>query len=261
VRIAGIAAAKRVEETMNRVEDKRIVVTGGANGLGAEYARALHAEGAAVAILDRDRNAGAAMAEELGERSIFVEADVADQPSIQRAFGAVADRFGGLDVLVNNAGIYPHKHFEDIELEDWRHVITTNLESVFICTKEAVKYMKAAGGGKIVNVATNLVWIMGPHMAHYIASKAGVVGFSTGVARELAAYGITVNVLAPGANLPGEQLDARGMERMREIVSYQAIKRPQLACDLTGPVIFLCSHDSDFMTGQVMCVDGGVAVH
>ncbi len=246
---------------MNRVENKRIIVTGGANGLGAEYVLALHAEGASVAILDRDRKAGEALAGDLDERALFVEADVADQPSIQRAFAAVAEHFGGIDALVNNAGIYPHKRFEEIELEDWRHVIRTNLESVFICTKEAVPYMKSAGGGKVVNVATNLVWIMGPNMAHYIASKAGVVGFSTGVARELAVYGITVNVLAPGANLPGEQLDPRGMERMREIVSYQAIKRPQLACDLTGAVVFLCSGDSDFMTGQVMCIDGGVAVH
>ena len=243
-----------------RIDGKRIVVSGGANGLGAEYVRALHLEGAVVSIADLDERAGAALADELGDRCFFARADVSDRHSAGAAIESTADAMGGIDVLVNNAGIYPHRSFEDIEFEEWDEVMRVNLYSVFHCTKAAVPYLKEAGGGKIVNVATNLVWVLAPHMAHYIAAKAGVVGFTRGVARELGAYGITVNCLAPGANLPPGELDERTMDRMREIISFQVIKRPQFSVDLTGAVVFLCSSESDFMSGQVLCVDGGIAV-
>ena len=246
---------------MSRLENKRVIVTGGANGLGAEYVRALHAEGALVGIGDLDIDAGSGLANELGERCVFAELDVSDPLSVQRAFASIHEALGGLDVLVNNAGIYPHKAFDELQNEDWHAVMTTNLDGVFFCTKEAVKYLKLAGGGKIVNVVTNLVFVMAPDMAHYIASKAGVVGFTRGAARELGEMGITINALAPGANMPSEELSPRAIERMRQVISYQVIKRPQMACDLTGPIVFLCSSDSDFMSGQVMCVDGGIAAY
>ena len=245
---------------MNRLDEKRIIVSGGANGLGAEYVRALHLEGAVVSIADRDQKAGSALADELGDRCFFAKTDVSDRNSVQEAFDWMNEAMGGVDILVNNAGIYPHRAFEDIEFEEWDEVMRVNLYSVFYCSKAVVPFMKAAGGGKIINIATNLVWILAPDMAHYIAAKAGVVGFTRGVARELGAYGITVNALAPGANLPPKDLDANGIERMREIVSYQVIKRPQMYVDLTGAVVFLCSSDADFMSGQVLCVDGGIAV-
>lgn len=246
---------------MPRLENKRIVVTGGANGLGAEYVRALHDEGAAVAIADRDAGAGQRLAAELGERSVFVEMDVADADSVQRGFSAVAQVLGGIDALINNAGIYPHKKFSEIGFDDWRVVMRTNLDSVFLCSKAVLPYLEAAGGGKIVNIVTNLLWVLAPDMSHYIASKAGVLGFTRGAARELAERGITINALAPGANLPSHELDEKAIDRMRQVISYQAIKRPQFACDLTGAVVFLCSSDSDFMTGQVICIDGGVVTH
>lgn len=246
---------------MGRLADKRIIVTGGANGLGSEYVRALHDEGALVAIADRDVTAGPQLAEELGERVRFVEIDVTKADSILSGFAVVAETFGGIDGLINNAGIYPHKAFIDIGFDDWQSVMRTNLDSVFLCTKAAVPYLEAAGGGKVVNIITNLVWVLAPDMAHYIASKAGVLGFTRGAARELAERGITINALAPGANLPAHELDERGIARMREVISYQSIKRPQFACDLTGAIVFLCSTDSDFMTGQVICIDGGVVTH
>jgi NAD(P)-dependent dehydrogenase (short-subunit alcohol dehydrogenase family) len=245
---------------VTRLADTRIVITGGANGLGAEYARALWEEGATVAIADVDEGAGATLVDELGERALFVAIDVSDNESVQAGFGELGGRLGGIDVLVNNAGAYPHQAFEDIDADAWDRAMRVNLYSVFFCTKAVLPHMKGNGGGKIVNVATNLVWVMAPHMAHYIAAKAGVVGLTRGSARELGAYGITVNALAPGANMPGEELSTREIERMREIISYQVIKRPQMHHDLTGAVVFLCSPDSDFMTGQVVCIDGGIAV-
>jgi NAD(P)-dependent dehydrogenase (short-subunit alcohol dehydrogenase family) len=203
---------------------------------------------------------GEALAGELGERAAFVALDVSDGPSVAEGFSALGEQLGGIDVLVNNAGAYPHQDFEDIGFDDWDRALRVNLYSVFFCSKAVVPYMKEAGGGKIVNVATNLVWVLAPRMAHYIAAKSGVVGFTRGVARELGAYGITVNALAPGANTPDHELTAGEIERMREIIAYQVIKRPQMYVDLTGAVVFLCSPDSDFMSGQVLCVDGGIAV-
>ncbi|MEA2998639.1 MAG: hypothetical protein QOK17_472 [Sphingomonadales bacterium] len=244
-----------------RLEGKRIVVTGGANGLGAEYVRALHAEGAQVVIFDIDPGAAAALGEELGPGCGFEVADVSVPDSVEAAFASAAERMGGLDVLVNNAGVYPHRALEKISHGDWRNVMRVNLDGVFVCTSAALDHLRAAGGGKVVNIVTNLLWVMAPDMAHYIASKSGVLGFTRGAARELASWGITINALAPGANMPPGEFDQAGQERMREIIGYQVIKRPQFACDLTGAMVFLCSSDSDFMSGQVLCIDGGVATH
>lgn len=244
-----------------RLETKRIIVTGGANGLGAEYVRALHAEGAHVVIADLDAAAADVLKAELGERIGFVRIDVTDAASVAAGIENAVGQMGGLDTLVNNAGIYPHRAFDDITYDEWRTVMHTNLDSVFLCTKAALPALKAAGGGKIVNVVTNLIWIMAPLMAHYVASKSGVLGFTRAAAREFGGWGITINALAPGANMPGEDFDQAGQDRMREIIAYQVIKRPQFACDLTGAMVFLCSPDSDFMSGQVICIDGGVAAH
>jgi NAD(P)-dependent dehydrogenase (short-subunit alcohol dehydrogenase family) len=245
---------------MYNLSDKTIIVTGGANGIGAEYIRALHAAGAVLAIADIDQTAGIALANEFAERCIFVYADVVDLESVQTAFSTVHDRFGRLDILVNNAGIYPHEAFEKIELDEWRRVMRVNLESVFICTKAALHLMKPVKKGKIINIVTNMIWMMVPNMAHYVAAKAGVLGFTRAIAYELGAYGITVNALAPGANMPLGEMSENDIRRMQQIVSFQAIKRPQFAQDLVGAMLFLCSEGADFMTGQAICVDGGLAV-
>jgi NAD(P)-dependent dehydrogenase (short-subunit alcohol dehydrogenase family) len=241
--------------------NKTVIVTGGAAGLGAEYVRALHARGANVVAADIDREAGAAIESELGPRCHFVYADASDPESVNPAFRSGYDRFGGLHVLVNNAGAYPHQDFEEIKLEEWRRVIRVNLDSVFVCTQEAVRLMKPARAGKIVNIATNAVWMLVPHMAHYIAAKAGVVGFTRAAAHELGALGITINALSPGANMPRHEMSEPDIRRMRQIVSFQSINRPQHGIDLVGALLFLCSPDSDFMTGQTICVDGGLAAH
>jgi 3-oxoacyl-[acyl-carrier protein] reductase len=246
---------------MHDFTNKTAIVTGGAAGLGAEYVRALHACGANVVVADIDRGMGAKIEGELGPRCCFVYTDVTDPVSVRPAFRSGYDRFGGLHVLVNNAGAYPHHDIEEIELEQWRQVIRVNLDSVFVCTQEAVRLMKPARAGKIVNIATNAVWMLVPHMVHYIAAKAGVVGFTRAAAHELGALGITINALSPGANMPRNEMSEPDVRRMRQIVSFQSINRPQYGIDLVGALMFLCSPDSDFMTGQTICVDGGLAAH
>ncbi len=251
---------------VDRLAGRVVVVTGGANGIGRSYCIHLVAAGAKVVIADLDEVGAQALAAALNQkfgssRALGVGTDVTSADStLSLVAGAVAE-FGRVDVLVNNAGSYPHVSFDDIDLESWRRVVTLNLESVFLCTKAVLPVMRDQGGGAIVNVITNLVFSGLPNMAHYIAAKSGVFGLTKSLARELGDDRITVNALAPGAIIPDAQLSSVGRQTVDEIVRYQALKRPQKAADLVGPMLFLCSTDAAFVTGQVLTVDGGLTMH
>jgi 3-oxoacyl-[acyl-carrier protein] reductase len=247
------------------LEGRVIVVTGGANGIGRIYCENLHAEGAAIVIADRDADAAQQLAAKLGAEGgasvIAVPTDVTSEESTKAMAEAAEREFGAVDVLVNNAGIYPHTEFEDISLDEWQRVMRVNLDSVFLCSRAILPMMKKAGRGKIVNIATNLVWVGLAGMSHYIASKAGVVGFTRALAREIGQHGITVNAIAPGAVIPEGELSEAAAARVDAIVSAQSLKRTLRANDLVGPLIFLASADSDFLSGQILTIDGGLAMH
>lgn len=252
--------------TEGAVAGRVIVVTGGGNGIGREYCRDLLANGARVVISDIDAASAAALAEELNadgaeRRAVAVRTDVTSWSDAEAMVAAGVAAFGTVDVLVNNAGSYPHVPLEQIDLEAWRRVVSLNLDSVFICTRAVLPVMKAQGSGMIVNVATNLVWSGLANMAHYIAAKSGVVGLTKALARELGVHGITVNAIAPGAVAPPGRLSPSGQTAVDEIIAYQAVKRPQTAADLIGTMRFLCSPSAAFVSGQVITVDGGLTMH
>ena len=247
--------------------DRTVIVTGGANGLGREYSATLAARGANVVVADLDGAAAGVVADklnaELGEgRCVACRVDTTSEEDTQRMAAAALDAFGHIDALVNNVGLYPHTNFDDITLEQWRRVISVNLDSPFLCAKAVVPAMREAGYGKIINVATNLVFMGLPEMTHYVAAKAGVVGFTRSLARALGPDGISVNALAPGATATSpEELNAVGLSRLEAIVGHQCLQWAERPEDLSGVVAFLVSRDSDFISGQVLTVDGGLTMH
>jgi len=249
-----------------RLQDKVIIVTGGASGIGALYSKHFVAEGARVLIADIGIEQGTALAETLNAeatepRALAVRVDVTSETDTLAMVQTAVETFGRVDVLVNNAGIYPHVDFEDITYDQWRKVMSVNLDSIFLTSKAVLPQMKKQNGGKIVNVATDLVWVGLASMVHYIASKAGIIGFTRSLAREIGVHNITVNALAPGPVIPPGPLTGTSADRVASIIGQQAIKRPQRASDLVGAMIFLCSSDADFISGQVLTVDGGLTNH
>jgi 3-oxoacyl-[acyl-carrier protein] reductase len=250
-----------------RLRDRTIIVTGGASGLGRLYCGHLAAHGARVLVADLDGDGASALAARITEamgpgRAHPATVDATSPQSAETMIESALAAFGSVDVLVNNVGVYPHVDFADITLEAWQRVLRINLDSVYVCSAAVLPTMKARGAGKIINVATNLVWIGLQSMVHYVAAKSGVVGFTRSLAREVGPDGITVNALAPGAVAPPvEHLNEAARARLRTIVERQCVQRHLRPDDLIGPLLFLVSEDSDFVSGQILTVDGGLTNH
>lgn len=251
-----------VQNRPKSCEGRVVVVTGGAQGLGRSYADHLASAGARVAIADIDADAIDALDDIPGITA--VRSDVTDPADVERLIASVTDDVGPIDVLINNAGgaLIPRRDFETMTLDDWRRVLDVNLTSQWICAAAVVPAMKAAGKGKIINVTSTVVGRGAPEgMVPYIAAKGGVIGFTRALAHELGPHGITVNAIAPGFTPVATPKSVHGAEQVRELtermVAEQCIKRTERPDDLCGVVEFLVSPASDFMTGQVLNVDGG----
>jgi 3-oxoacyl-[acyl-carrier protein] reductase len=255
-------------ERMN-LEGKTVIITGAGHGLGRAYAVACAAEGANVACADIDDAAVRTVATSIGEAggsAIAVRTDVTDNASVVRLADATAERFGGIDGLVNNAaimGVIPMSRvsFEEIPDEEWDRVFATNVKGTWSCCKAVVPYLRRRGGGSIVNISSGTSFLGSPTRIHYVASKSAIIGFTRTLAREVGPELIRVNAIAPGSVLSEERPTPEVIEHRRRSAKDQAINHVLEAADLVGTVVFLLSDASRYLTGQTIVVDGGDALN
>ncbi|MCS5658253.1 MAG: glucose 1-dehydrogenase [Dehalococcoidia bacterium] len=254
---------------MDRLKDQVLIVTGGAHGIGLAYCEGLAAEGARVVVADIDGQGADAVAASLGEAghdALAVTTDVSQPESTDTMARLTMERFGRIDGIINNAAIYQRPAvtrgpFEEIPVEEWDRLMGVNLRGVFLCCRAVVPHMKAQGSGKIVNISSGTVFNGSTQMLHYVTSKAGVIGLTRSLARELGDYNINVNAIAPGLTVSMDDDDEDKLLRFETRMQARSLKRLEGPQDLVGAVLFLCSTDSDFMTGQTMVVDGGAQMH
>jgi pyridoxal 4-dehydrogenase len=251
----------RVSGTSERFVGQTAVVTGAARGLGFAAARRLAAEGARVALFDRDGEALAAAVGRLGGEALSQAVDVTDEDQVGRGVQAVLSEAGKIDVLVNNAGIYPHFPFEQLTYADWRRVLATNLDSVYLCSHAVYPGMRGRGYGRIVNVSSATFFIGYPGLSAYVASKGGIIGFTRALASEAGPHGITVNAVTPGLIATEGVLGGEEAGLFDEIVPEQALERRGEPEDIAECIAYLASPAAGFITGQTVNVDGGHRYH
>jgi NAD(P)-dependent dehydrogenase (short-subunit alcohol dehydrogenase family) len=250
---------------MARLDGRSVIVTGGARGIGRHYAQALAAEGARVMIADIAD--GAALAAEIAARhghNAIASAtfDVSEEDAVRRVVAETIERFGKIDVLVNNAALFaplPPVACTDIDAALWDRVMAVNVRGPFLMVKHVVPHMAAQGYGKIINIGSGTAYKGLPSMLHYVTSKGAITAFTRALSRELGEKGIRVNTLAPGLVMSDTILENRAhIEQARSaVIQSRALRRDETPEDLLGALVFLASAESDFITGQTIAVDGG----
>jgi 3-oxoacyl-[acyl-carrier protein] reductase len=228
-----------------------VIVTGGARGLGAAYVRGLKDAGYSVVVADLNQS---------DEGDLDVRVDVSDPNSCDAMAQAVLDRFGRVDVLVNNAGYFTQivkKPFEELTVKEWDHCFAVNVRGTWLATRAVVPAMKERRYGKIVNTSSMTVPSGIPGFLHYVASKAAIVGLTRALARELGEWNICVNTITPDYIPHDEEYAARQPEMAPVIAQQRAFKRDQVPEDMVGTILYLAGHGSDFVTGQNLWVNGG----
>jgi NAD(P)-dependent dehydrogenase (short-subunit alcohol dehydrogenase family) len=250
---------------MSRLQGRTAIVTGGAVGIGRFYSEGLAAQGAEVMIADIVD--GSALAAEIAAKygrnsTASFKFDVSDEAQVKALVAKTLERFGKIDILVNNAALYaplPTLKVEEIDVELWDRVMAVNIRGPFLMVKHVVPHMIQRKYGKIVNIGSGTVARGIPNFSHYVTSKGAITAFTRAISRELGDYGICVNTLAPGYTLSetGLKNTVHVAQSRAAAVQRRAIKRDEYPEDLVGTLIYLCSSDSDFVTGQVIAVDGG----
>ncbi len=250
-----------------RLKDKVCIITGAGQGIGKYYAKRLAEEGAKVVIAEYNEKTGKEVAVEINEKgyeAIFIRADVSDEQSTQGMAKSAVEKYGRIDILINNAAIFASlgfKPFDQIPIEEWNQVMAVNLRGLWLCCKAVVPYMKKQKKGKIINTSSS-AWDMGrPLYLHYITSKAGVVGFTRGLAKEVGEWNINVNCVSYAGVITEIERESYTPEAQKWVMSQQCIKRSGVSKELVGTIIFLASEDSDFLSGQNIHPNGGLYFH
>jgi 3-oxoacyl-[acyl-carrier protein] reductase len=244
---------------MFALADKKVVVTGASGGIGGAIARAMHEQGATVALAGRNREALDALATDLGERCHVIVGELNDRAAADAMLAAASDAMDGIDVLVNNAGLTRDNLAMRIKDEDWQVVIDVNLTATFRLSRAVLRGMMKARWGRIINV-TSIVGVTGnPGQTNYAASKAGIIGMSKSLAGEVATRGITVNCIAPGfiATAMTESLSDDQKDKLVGAVPAGRLGTPE---DVAACAVFLASDEAAYVTGQTLHVNGGMAM-
>jgi len=254
----GLSAKRNVDVKMAQLENRIAIVTGAGQGIGKEIALSLAREGAKLIITDVTDQIFEVLKEieASGGEGLAIKCDVTDPAEGIDVAEKTLAKYGRVDVLVNNAGVYPSKPFVEMTEEEWDRVLRINLRGVFHCTKAVIPKMIEMKYGKIINISSIVGSVVGfANLTHYSASKAGIVGFTKSLALEVAPYGVNVNAVAPGPiETPGTRMDAASYEQIRKAMP---LGRWGLPRDVANLVVFLSSNQSDFITGQCIIVDGG----
>ena len=252
-----------------KLHNKVTLITGAAHGIGKAYAQRFAEEGAHVVIADIDEKAGKAVANGLIDSGFSAwsrTADVRRYHDIEALMRETVDRYGRIDVLLNNAAIYVTEKLwkgsvEELALEEWDRVLEVNLKGVFLCSKAVIPIMKRQGSGKIINIASGTFFSGSGDMPHYTTAKGGVVALTRVMARQLGQWGINVNCMTPGSTMSEEAVTEKVLKRREGSADKRCFKRVETPADIVGTALFLAGPDSDFITGQLVVVEGGGIMH
>jgi NAD(P)-dependent dehydrogenase (short-subunit alcohol dehydrogenase family) len=253
-------ATRQKRESASMSSGKRAVVTGGANGIGQAFCKRLAAQGAKIVIADiADCSETVGAIQKGGGAAIAVRCDQTSEADVAKLRQAAERELGGCDILVHCAGIYPTAAIDEITFEQWRKVLSVNLDSLFLLVKAFLPAMKERRWGRIISVSSTTFHSGIGFNTHYTASKGGIIGFARSLASEVGDFGITVNTIAPGLTRTETTINGKPGEFgwFDMIRGQQAIKRTETPEDLTGTLAFLASEDAAFITGQTIVVDGG----
>ena len=254
-------------KTAYSVANKVVIVTGGGTGIGKIYSQRLAESGAKVVLADiaaEESNAVAASIRDAGGDALSVPTDVTDEDAVQAMADTAADTYGGIDGLINNASlmsVLPRGDWFDIKADRWDSVMAVNLKGIFLCCRAVYPHMQKRGGGSIVNISSSRIWEGNPNRLDYTTSKAGVVGLTRALAREVGDDKISVNAVTPGFTMSETQIASSSSNYMGGRDDGKCFKRPQFPDDLVGTVIFLLTDAAGYMTGQTLNVDGGMNMH
>lgn len=241
---------------------RRILVTGAARGLGAEFAKSIVQAGGSVVLTDVLHDRGRDLARELGPQAHYVPMDLRDEQAVREGVQQAAQLLGGLDGLVNNAGVTNSggKTMGELETDTWDLVMDVNVRGTWWVTREARSHLAQSGHGRVVNLASDTALWGAPRLLAYVASKGAVVAMTRSLAREMGQDGTTVNAIAPGLTLV-EATQYVPADRHEHYLKGRAIARPQVPEDVTAAVLFLLSKGSGFITGQLLPVNGGFVMN